>query len=121
MEFSSSSMEFTKYDIDRCLYDVCRTKSLIKAIKNIVKKDDIVVDAGGGSGILGMTAIKFGAKKVYFIETNRRACEVILENAKRNNLTYTVMIFTATLCLRDKEIVYIWNINPGFHFAYTCG
>ncbi|MFC1808774.1 50S ribosomal protein L11 methyltransferase [Candidatus Omnitrophota bacterium] len=52
----------------RMLADQVRMVSYQKAIHETVRKGDIVVDIGTGSGILAFFAIQAGAKKVYAIE-----------------------------------------------------
>jgi predicted RNA methylase len=55
-----------------CLIDKQRTLSFQKSIQNTVRKGDIVVDMGTGSGILAMFAVDAGAKKVYAVEWDRK-------------------------------------------------
>lgn len=55
-----------------CLIDEQRTLAFQRAIKNTVRKGDIVVDMGTGSGILAMFAADAGAKKVYAIEWEKK-------------------------------------------------
>lgn len=50
------------------LLDSIRTRTYAKAIKVNIKKGDVVVDVGTGTGILALLAVKAGAKKVYAIE-----------------------------------------------------
>ena len=52
----------------RMLEDRVRTSSFIKAIRDTVRPDDVVVDVGTGSGILAVAAAQAGAKRVYAIE-----------------------------------------------------
>ena len=42
--------------------------------------DKVVVDLFAGSGALGLEALSRGATKVFFIEKNRRTCQVIEKN-----------------------------------------
>lgn len=80
-------VKFTPYEINLCLYDRERTNKFSQAIKKVVKKGDVVVDAGSGTGILGLLAAKAGASKVYCIEIQPRFAEIIRKNAKINKLS----------------------------------
>ena len=55
-----------------CLFDKKRTLAFYNAIKKSVKKDDVVVDMGTGSGVLAMFAIDAGAKRAYAIESDKK-------------------------------------------------
>jgi len=48
-------------------------------------QDKTVLDFGCGSGILGIAAIKMGAKRVIGVDIDRQALEATKENARRNN------------------------------------
>lgn len=50
------------------LYDRIRTKAYEKAVTNIVKNGDVVLDVGSGTGIMAMFAAKAGESKVYAVE-----------------------------------------------------
>ena len=63
------------------LADKVRMSAYQKAIKETIKKDDIVCDIGTGSGILAFFSIIAGAKKVYAIERE----EIINETKKLAN------------------------------------
>lgn len=45
-----------------------------------------IIDYGCGSGILGISALKLGAKKVYATDIDKQALESTLDNAKRNDI-----------------------------------
>lgn len=52
----------------RMLNDEARTLAYQAAIRELVNKDDVVLDIGTGSGILAATAALVGAKKVFAVE-----------------------------------------------------
>lgn len=54
----------------KMLNDRQRTKSFINAIRKTVKKGDVVLDIGTGTGILAITAAMSGAKHVYAAESS---------------------------------------------------
>ena len=80
------------FDIQACLLDEERTKAFVKAVRSVVRKGDIVIDAGSGSGLLGVIAAKSGARKVYCIEFDRLSCEVILRAAVENGVADKIVI-----------------------------
>lgn len=67
-----------------CLIDKERTAAFKNAIHNTVKKGDIVVDMGTGSGILAMLAAGAGAKKVYAVEYDENNIRTLENNFKIN-------------------------------------
>ncbi|HEU0078353.1 MAG TPA: 50S ribosomal protein L11 methyltransferase [Longimicrobiaceae bacterium] len=52
----------------RMLNDRGRTSRFIRAVEEVVRPGDVVVDLGTGTGILAMAAARAGAKRVYAIE-----------------------------------------------------
>jgi len=65
----NTSQQLIKFDdFYSMLSDDVRMDSYHKAINTVVKKGDVVVDLGAGTGILGLFALKAGASKVYMIE-----------------------------------------------------
>ncbi|MCI8559680.1 MAG: 50S ribosomal protein L11 methyltransferase [Dorea sp.] len=80
------------------------TQLCIRALKKYVKKGDIVLDIGCGSGILGMLALKFGA--AYSVGTDLDPCAITAthENMEENGIDkdkYEVM--TGNI-IDDKEV-----------------
>ena len=75
-----------------CLIDEERTNAFKKAIKNTVKKGDIVVDMGSGSGVLAMLAADCGAKKVYAIELDKKNIKTLSSTFKINNLDKKITV-----------------------------
>lgn len=60
-----------------CLIDAKRTSAFKTAIEKAVRKGDIVVDAGSGTGALAMFAADAGAKKVYALELDENNAKVL--------------------------------------------
>ena len=48
-------------------------------------KDKVIGDFGCGNGILGIGCLLLGAKKVYFIDSDKNAIDVLKKNIKENN------------------------------------
>ncbi|MBP2024784.1 50S ribosomal protein L11 methyltransferase [Peptoniphilus stercorisuis] len=69
----------------------------LEALENYVKKDDIIFDIGCGSGILGIAAIKLGAKEVLAVDIDEKCIEATTENAKINNTTDSMKIYKGNL------------------------
>lgn len=67
-----------------CLIDRKRTLAFKKAIKNTIRKDDVVVDMGTGTGILAFFAAEAGAKRVYAIENDSYHFESLKKNIALN-------------------------------------
>lgn len=82
----STNVQFTPYEISFCLYDIDRTAQWKQAIEDVVKKGDVVADAGAGTGILGVFAAMDGAEKVYSIELNDRFIKLIQHLSEKNNV-----------------------------------
>lgn len=85
-------VQFTPYEISMCLYDVDRTRIWKEAIEDIVNRGDVVVDAGAGTGILGVFAALDGASQVYAIEIHPRFCKLIENLAKKNEVENKVKV-----------------------------
>jgi precorrin-6B methylase 2 len=65
------------------LSDKVRMESFRKAIQKSVRRGDVVVDLGAGTGILGIWALQAGASRVYAIEQSD-SIELAREIAKVN-------------------------------------
>ncbi len=57
-------------DYGRMLADPVRMDAYAYALKSVIKSDSVVLDIGAATGIHTLLACKFGAKKVYAIESN---------------------------------------------------
>ncbi|HEX4799368.1 MAG TPA: 50S ribosomal protein L11 methyltransferase [Candidatus Paceibacterota bacterium] len=78
-----------------CLHDKKRTLAFRKAIRNTIKKDDIVVELGAGSGILSMFAADAGAKRVYAVELDQGNIISLKQTIKENGYEKIIEIINA--------------------------
>jgi predicted RNA methylase len=75
-----------------CLKDVVRTTSFQTAIKRTVRRGDVVLEVGAGTGILSLFAAKAGARKVFAVEIDEYLCECLAETVRANGLTGIIEI-----------------------------
>ena len=69
------------------LNDKARTRAYQKAIRDLVKPGDCVVDIGTGTGVLAMTAIQAGAAKVYALEANPATADIARHCIRQNGFS----------------------------------
>jgi len=80
------------------------TQLCIRQIRKFVSPETVILDVGCGSGILGMLALKFGAKYSVGTDLDPCAIDATYENMEVNGITrdqYEVMIGNI---IDDKEI-----------------
>jgi len=77
------------------------TASALRAISKYVKKGDTLIDVGCGSGILGIAAVKLGAK-VDACDTDIISVENSIKNAELNGLEFS-NIWEGSCSLTDKK------------------
>jgi len=53
-------------------------------MKDLIKKDSFWIDAGSGTGVLAILAVKFGAGNVFAFDNNEWAVENSIENIEMN-------------------------------------
>lgn len=83
--------------IGECLLDKKRVSVFNRAIKEIVKPGDTVLDVGTGSGILALLSVRAGAKKVYAVEIAEDVAEFARLNIKSNNLSNKIEVISADI------------------------
>ena len=97
----ANQVDFTPYEIKACLFDEERTKNLKKAICEQIREGDVVLEAGGGTGILSMFALQCGAKHAYIIELSPRFCGRIRAIAKANGFEDKITVICGDACSTD--------------------
>lgn len=75
-----------------CLKDAVRTTSFQTAIDRTVRRGDVVLEVGAGTGILSLFAATAGARKVFAVEIDDYLCECLAETVRANGLTGIVEI-----------------------------
>lgn len=79
-----------------------------------IKPEQSVVDFGCGSGILGIAALKLGAKRVIGVDIDPQAIEASLANAKRNNVEGQIELYLPKDQPKDFQAdVVVANILAG--------
>jgi ribosomal protein L11 methyltransferase len=88
------------------------TVMCIKLLEKFVTPDSIVFDVGSGSGILGISAVKLGAKHVECVDIDSVACKVAKENAQHNNVVDKLDVKCGNLLdvVKEKADVIVANI-----------
>lgn len=95
------------------------TRMCLEWIANHDLSNQVVIDYGCGSGILGLAAVKMGSTSVYGIDIDPQACEASLQNAKLNSVsTAHFHVTTEVNDLPKKADVIMANIvmNPLLSF-----
>lgn len=88
------------------------TNMCIQALERYLKKDDLVLDIGCGSGILSIAAAKLGAKSVVGVDLDPMAVRVAKENTQQNNMAGLVEIRQGNLTdvVKEKSNIVVANI-----------
>lgn len=63
------------------------TQLCIRQLKKYVTPDTKILDVGTGSGILGITALKLGAKEVFGTDLDENAIVAVKENTEANDIS----------------------------------
>lgn len=86
-------MNYNDYTAHRVMVrDEIRTSAFQKAIAATVKKGDVVLDVGAGSGVLSLFAAKAGAARVYAIERSPQAAAMAIHLVEANGFGGIIQI-----------------------------
>ena len=84
-----------------CLIDGARTAAFEAAIKSTVRRGDVVVDMGTGSGVLAMFAARAGARRVYAVESDERNIGHLTATLTANGLEDRIAILAGDVTTID--------------------
>ena len=73
------------------------TSMCVEWIQEFITPDSICIDVGCGSGILGISALKLGAKKAYLTDIDPIAVESSLHNCKLNGVAERAVVAHSNL------------------------
>jgi ribosomal protein L11 methyltransferase len=80
------------------------TSSCVELMQEYVTPESVCIDVGCGSGILGISAIKLGAKKAYFTDIDEIAVISSKHNAELNGVAEKTVVAHSNL-LDDTNVV----------------
>ena len=79
------------------------TSMCVEWIDQFITPDSVCIDVGSGSGILGISALKLGAKKAYLTDIDQIAVESSLHNCKLNGVSDRAVVAHSNL-LENADI-----------------
>ena len=79
------------------------TSSCVELLQEYLTQSSVCIDVGCGSGILGISALKLGAKKAYLTDIDPIAVESATHNCKLNGVADRAVVAHSNL-LDDTEI-----------------
>ena len=80
------------------------TQLCMELIEKYVKKDDMVLDIGCGSGILSIASLLLDAKEADAVDIDPNAIQIAYENSDRNDIERSRYHVKAGNILEDKEL-----------------
>lgn len=80
------------------------TQLCMELIEKYVKKDDMVLDIGCGSGILSIASLLLDAKEADAVDIDPNAIQIAYENSDRNDIDRNRYHVKAGNVLEDKEL-----------------
>ena len=79
------------------------TSMCVELMQEYITPDSVCIDVGCGSGILGISAIKLGAKKAYLTDIDPIAVESSLHNSRLNGVDTQTVVAHSNL-LDDTDV-----------------
>ena len=73
------------------------TRGMLRLLEDRVRPGDRVLDAGTGSGILAIAAVRLGAERVVGVDADAEVLPVARENLERNGVADRVRLAAATV------------------------
>ena len=86
------------------------TKLCLEWLDSLDLRNKHILDYGCGSGILGISALKLGARKVTAIDIDPQAIEATKQNALKNNVEVNMVVKNNISKSKDKFDIIIANI-----------
>ena len=87
------------------------TRLCLEWLAQHIKEQALVIDYGCGSGILGIAALKLGARLVHAVDNDPQALQSTTENANKNHIAHSNLVCFLPEALPDKKAdVVIANI-----------
>lgn len=80
------------------------TQLCIRQLEKYVHSESQILDVGTGSGILGITALKLGAKEVWGTDLDENAITAVGENLEANGITGDSFHVLQGNIISDKEV-----------------
>jgi ribosomal protein L11 methyltransferase len=90
------------------------TSLALNILESVLSPGDTVLDAGTGSGILAIAAVKWGASRATGIDIDAQATECARENVELNGSTGRISLFTGSVDQgREEYDVVVANMISG--------
>ncbi len=80
------------------------TQLCIRQLRKYVTPETVLLDVGTGSGILGITALKLGAKEVFGTDLDENAITAVYENMEANGIAPEIFKVVQGNIIDDKAI-----------------
>jgi precorrin-6B methylase 2 len=95
------------------------TRAALPALRRLVRAGDRVADVGTGTGILGLYALRLGARRVDAVDTDPIAAAVARRNARANGLAERLRVRVGSAEALDDgydlavvSVLAVWEVAP---------